>query len=196
MYLSKIFLDDFLKYYNDYYGNLKDLRVLKDINLAVRKYFYELDYVFSDENIKSILSFSEYETDIIRTKFGFYSDGEIQSPQSMNKKFGFDKRKSTLVAERFRKVIFNDLNFKIFELLVSLERPGEESVTLLVKKSNGKINIDACNLLIKHGFTTIQDIIKHSKSYVLHVGVSDEIVKQLLLLGYTFGEKNSAGLQI
>lgn len=114
----------FLDYYKSYFKDDKDLVIIEKCEMFIKNYFKDLYKKIYDMSETTILSLSERDTQIVRTRFGVYDNGECQIYPTIIERFGYKCPRS--IFDKFERKIFDDLEKKIKEFLIIIEQPDEQ----------------------------------------------------------------------
>ena len=114
----------FLDYYKSYFKDVKDLVIIEKCEMFIRNYFDDLYKKIYDMSETTILSLSERDTQIVRTRFGVYDNGDCQIYPTIIERFGYKCPRS--IFDKFERKIFDELEKEIKKFLNIVEHPDEQ----------------------------------------------------------------------
>ena len=176
-------LHEFLDYYKSYFKGNKDLVVIEQCEIFIKNYFDDLYKKICDENDVTILSLSEMDTKIVRTRFGVYDNGICQSYETVRERINYKYPSSTI--DKFRREVFADLNKKVLAYSKLLEQSDDQVIEIL----EVYLGEDIINLLKNEGIHTVYDLLCLTSNDILFVKgmnlmMSLKVINVLHLLGY------------
>ena len=181
-------LQRFLDYYKSYFRGVKDLVVIEKCETFIRNYFDDLYKKIYDMSETTILSLSERDTQIVRTRFGVYDNGDCQIYKTIIERFGYKCPKSILA--KFERKIFAELGEEVIKFLITVEHPDEQFIdTLQVYLGENIIN-----LLKNAGIRTVQDLLRLTQNDVINIKdmnmiMSSSVISVIHSLGYKFADE-------
>lgn len=185
MMLFEYLYDIIWENFKERYIIVPDENIVQQYRKYVMDYLRKLDKDFYSNDKKTFLFFSENDTKLLRTKFGFYGTGEIQLLKNLCKEFNTTCSKIDILLRKFNKFISIDMLWSIIDYIIPIERFGETSICKLGLADS------ELNLLMGKGFMTIQDITKLTiEQAFLDYGISRKIVNHICSLGYKFADEN------
>ena len=116
------------KMYEEIFKNFK--KVYKDEDKIIfnqcldyiKKYFIQFDKKFNDLSITRLLSISERDTKIIRTRYGVYTEGNNQSLDDIGKQFGLSLARIGFIIDEFNNMLWDDIYNKVYYIMFELKR--------------------------------------------------------------------------
>lgn len=116
------------KMYEEIFKNFK--KVYKDEDKIIfnqcldyiKKYFIQFDKKFNDLSITRLLSISERDTKIIRTRYGVYNGGNNQSLDDIGKQFDLSLARIAIIIDEFNKMLWDDIYNKVYYIMFELKR--------------------------------------------------------------------------
>ena len=184
----KITIQRFLDYYKKFFSGNKSLTVIEKCEIFIKNYFDNLYKKICDENVETILSLSERDTKIVRTRFGVYDDGDCQTYKTISERFNLKSPNS--IIDKFNRKIFDDLDKKVLAYSILIECPNDQVIDILQVYLGEKV----INILKNGGIITIQDLLCLTQEEVILIKNMDMIMGNNIInvmhsLGYKFADE-------
>lgn len=181
-------LQRFLDYYKSYFKDNKDIVVIEKCETFIRNYFDDLYKKIYDMSETTIFSLSERDTQIVRTRFGVYDNGDCQIYKTIVERFGYKCPKSILA--KFERKIFAELGEEVIKFLITVEHPDEQFIDTL----QVYLGEDIINLLKNAGIRTVQDLLRLTQNDVINIKdmnmiMSSSVISVIHSLGYKFADE-------
>lgn len=185
------------KMYEEIFKNFK--KVYKDEDKIIfnqcldyiKKYFIQFDKKFNDLSITRLLSISERDTKIIRTRYGVYNEGNNQSLDDIGKQFDLSLARIAIIIDEFNKMLWDDIYNKVYYIMLELKRGnvGVLSENIIGIAELG-LDTKTYRWLRKKG-CFVSDITKMTKSELkkckmIGKAAYEDIVYNIERLGYHF----------
>ena len=180
------------KIHNEYIYSIKhdeNLNYKNERMNFVNKFFDDFYVVFNDLNVTSILSFDEDDTKILRTKFGLYDDGVVQSLDCVAKRFNLSKQSIANRVNKFKIRLRDTVRIELARYMLNIIMEKENArKTLFFENDIAYIEqLNLSGVLLKklkrncHIYSLI-DLLNSSEDELLSNDIFDYEVRKLTSL--------------
>lgn len=122
---STILAEEVIVNFKDKYKDEKKVIIKRCIEY-IRNYFIQFDRNFNDKSIACLLSVSERDTKIIRTKFGLYNGGIILKNDDVARVFDLSPARIKSIIDIFNDMIKDDIYNKIDYIISELKNGNDD----------------------------------------------------------------------